>query len=293
MIAMRDLTVRYGSTVAVDALTLDLAPGKIYGLLGRNGSGKTSLLNTIAAYRKASSGTITVGGADPFENPAVMRDTVLVRDFGSNEGERARSLLDLHARLRPRFDAERAGQLAAAFELDLDKRIKALSHGQRSALGVVIGLASRAPLTLLDEAYLGMDAAARQLFKRELLADYLEQPRTIILSTHLIEEVADLFEEVVVIDRGRLVLHEDTDALRARGVAVTGAADAVAAFVAGRTVLAERSLGATRQVTLYGALDDGERRAAERAGLTLAPVGIQDLFVHLTAPQQRIPEAVR
>ena len=161
-----------------------------------------------------------------------------------------------------------------------------LSRGQRSALGVVLGLAARAPLTLLDETYLGMDAAARDTFYRELLADYVAHPRTVILSTHLIGEVADLFERVVIIDRGRLVLHEEADVLRGRGVTVTGPAAAVDAFVAGRTVLSEQSLGGVRAATLYGNVDEADTARAEAAGLTLGPVGIQDLFIHLTGAQR-------
>ena len=205
------------------------------------------------------------------------------------ETDRIRSVLAFAHSVRPCFDAEYAARLIDTFELDPRKRVSALSRGQRSSLGVVLGLAARAPLTLLDEVYLGMDAAARTAFYRELLADYVEHPRTVILSTHLIEEVADLFEQVIIIDQGRLVLYEEADALRGRGVTVTGPAAAVKAFVAGRTVLGEQSLGGTRAATLYGRLDDADVKRAESAGLTLGPVGIQDLFVHLTSGTTNVP----
>ena len=288
MISLRDLTVRYGPTTAVDSLTLDLAPGKIYGLLGRNGSGKTSLLSVLAAYRKASAGTITVGGADPFEDAAFMRDTVFIRDsLDVQEADRVGKVLGFAAFLRPNWDAAYADHLLEVFALDRRKRVSTLSRGQKSSLGVILGLAARAPLTILDEAYLGMDAGARAAFYRELLADYLAHPRTIILSTHLIEELAGLFEEVIIIDRGRLVLHEDTDTFRARGVAVTGPVEAVDSFVAQRRVLVEQRLGGVRQATLYGRLDEDDVVRAKAAGLTLGPVGVQDLFVHLTSEGQR------
>ncbi len=297
MISLRDVTVRYGDTVAVDGITLDLEPGKIYGLLGRNGSGKTSLLSVLASYRRPASGTVRIDGADPFENRALMRDTAFIRDsLDVTEQDRIAKVLDFAGRLRPTWDAGYAEHLVDVFDLDRRKRVSTLSRGQRSSLGVVLGLAARAPLTILDEVYLGMDAAARTAFYRELLADYLAHPRTIILSTHLIEEVAGLFEQVIVIDRGRLLAHEDTDTFKARGVAVTGPAAAVDAFVAGRTVLSEQSLGGIRQATLHGALDDDEVARAGAAGLTLAPVGVQDLFVHLTsgaADGTRRTEALR
>jgi ABC-2 type transport system ATP-binding protein len=284
MISLREVTVRYGATVAVDGITLDLAPGKIYGLLGRNGSGKTSLLSVLASYRRASAGTVTVDGIDPFENPALMRGTAFIRDqLDVTTQDRVDRVLEFAGRLRPTWDAGYAEHLTEVFELDRRKRVSALSRGQRSSLGVVLGLAARAPLTILDEVYLGMDAGARTAFYRELLADYLAHPRTIILSTHLIEEFADLFEQVIVIDRGRLLVHQDTDTFKARGVAVTGPAAAVDAFVSGRTVLSERSLGGVRQATLYGELDPRDVERAGTEGLSLAPVGVQDLFVHLTS----------
>ncbi|MGX6604111.1 ATP-binding cassette domain-containing protein [Micromonosporaceae bacterium Da 78-11] len=289
MIELRNLTVAYGDTVAVDDLSLDLPTGRIYGLLGRNGSGKTSLLGALASYRKPDAGTVRVDGLDAFENPAVMRATCFVRDhLDLSDSDRVDRVFGVAARLRPTWDAEFAAKLLDLFELRPRDKVSSLSRGGRSALGVVLGLAARAPLTILDEVYLGMDAVARSHFYRELLADYLVRPRTIILSTHLIEEVADLFEQVIIIDRGRLLLHEETDALRGRGVTVTGPAPAVAHFVAGRTVLSEQSLGGVRAITLYGALSPAEVSRGEAAGLTFGPVGIQELFVHLTSEPRRL-----
>ncbi|MFV2018042.1 ATP-binding cassette domain-containing protein [Micromonospora sp. LOL_023] len=283
-ISTRDLTIRYGDTVAVDSLDLTLAPGKIYGLLGRNGSGKTSLLAVLAAFRSATSGTVRVGGEDPFENAAIMSQIAFVRDkVDAQDSDKVSSILDLAATLRPNWDAGYAERLIERFDLPRRKRLSALSRGMKSALSVTLGLAARAPLTIFDEAYLGLDAPSRYAFYDEVLNDYLAHPRTIVLSTHLIEEVGSLFEEVVIVHRGRLVAHEESEALRTRGTAVTGPAAAVDAFVAGRTVLGSQQLGGTRSTTILGPLDDTDRAAARTTGLELGPVGLQDLFVHLTA----------
>ena len=284
MIEVRGLTVRYGSTVAVDDVRLDLPTGKIYGLLGRNGSGKTSLLSALASFRRPAAGTIRVDGVEAFENPAVMRGTSFIRDtLDMYESDRICRALSFHRWLRPTWDDPYAEKLLDLFGLDRRKRISALSRGQKSALGVVVGLASRASLTILDESYLGMDAVARSNFYRELLDDYLNHPRTIILSTHLIEEVAHLFERVIIIDGGRILLHDETDALRGRGVTVTGPAEAVETFAAGHTVLGDQSLGGTRALTLDWRPEPGDVARGEAAGLTFGPVGIQDLFIHLTS----------
>ncbi|MET0416788.1 MAG: ABC transporter ATP-binding protein [Actinoplanes sp.] len=284
MIELRNVTVRYGGTVAVDDVTLALPAGKIYGLLGRNGSGKTSLLSALASYRKPASGTVLIDGVEAFENPSVARRTCFIRDtLDLYESDRISSAFRLAERLRATWDGEYAGKLLDLFGLNPRKRVSALSRGQKSALGVVLGLAARAPLTILDESYLGMDAVARTLFYREVLADYLAHPRTIILSTHLIDEVADLFEQVVILDRGRLLLHAETETLRGRGATVTGPAGAVDAFTAGHVVLGEQRLGGVRAVTVDGRLDPAEIARGEAAGLAFGPLSLQDLFVHLTS----------
>ncbi|BCB84629.1 ATP-binding cassette domain-containing protein [Phytohabitans suffuscus] len=287
-VEVRDLTIRYGDTVAVDGLTLKLAGGKIYGLLGRNGSGKTSVLSAVSAFRRATSGAVLVGGAEPFENAALTRQICFVRDkVDAQDTDHARAVLRMARALRPNWDEEYAQALLERFDLPIGKRLGALSRGAKSALSVTLGLAARAPLTIFDESYLGMDAPSRYAFYEEVLNDYMAHPRTIIISTHLIEEVGSLFEEVVILDKGRLVAHDETEALRGRGVAVTGPAGAVADFTAGRTVLGDQRLGGIRSTTIYGQLSDEERARARAAGLDLGPVGLQDLFVHLTAEAHR------
>lgn len=287
MIELRGVTVQYGKTIAVDNVDLDLPTGKIYGLLGRNGSGKTSLLSALASYRKPSSGSVRVDGVEAFENPSIMSGTAFVRDtLDVNDNDRVSRVLRFAGWLRPTWDDAYAEKLLDLFQINTRKSISALSRGQKSALGVVLGLAARAPLTILDESYLGMDAVARTDFYRELLADYLANPRTIVLSTHLIDEVADLFERVVILDRGRVLLHEEAEVLRGRGVTVTGPFEKVDAFVGDRVVLGEQSLGGMRAVTLDSRLEPEERKRGEAAGLTFGPLSVQDLFVHLTSSSQ-------
>jgi ABC-2 type transport system ATP-binding protein len=281
-VEVKDLTLRYGRATALDRLSFTLDGGKIYGLIGRNGSGKTSLLSVLAAFRRASGGTVRVGGEDPYENERITRQVCLIRESGDILPERVHRVLAFARRLRPYWDQEYADRLVERFGLPLRKRTPQLSRGQRSALACILGLASRAPLTIFDESYLGMDAPSRYAFYEELLADYAAHPRTIILSTHLVEEFGSLFEEVVIIGRGRLLVHDETDALRARSAAIVGPADAVERFVTGFTVLSERRLGGTRSATVDGPLTPAQRSQAEACGLQVEPVPLQDLFVHLT-----------
>lgn len=286
-VEVRDLTVRYGRATAVDNVSLRLEPGVVYGLLGRNGAGKTSLLSTIAAFQRASSGSVLVDGEDPYENARVMAGIALVREGGDFPEEKVRGVLDFAARLRPHWSAELAAELVDRFELPLDKKPTQLSRGKRSALGVVVGLASRAPLTMFDEAYLGLDAPSRYAFYDALLADYAAHPRTIVLSSHLIEEVERLFERVIILDQGTVLLEEDAEDLRSRGRTVTGPRDEVEAFVTGLRVVGRAQLGRTLQATVVGDLPPGAEQRAVEAGLELGSVPLQDLFVHLTSKGER------
>lgn len=283
-IEIQNLTVRYPGVTAIDDLTLKLEGGKIYGLLGRNGSGKTTLLSLIAAYRRVTEGTVLVDGRAPFENEELTQQICLVRESGDIvvDGDSVKGILRRSRRFRPTWDEEFAHRLLDLFQLPLDRGVTKLSRGQKSALGITVGLASRAPLTILDEAYLGLDAPSRYAFYDVLLEDYIENPRTIVLSTHLIEEVGRLFEQVVILDRGRLVVHDDTDSLRTRGAAVVGPATAVDDFTTGMTILGEQRLGGTKSVTVYGEIEPDARAVAADWGLELSPVALQDLFVHLT-----------
>ncbi|MEX0762112.1 MAG: ABC transporter ATP-binding protein [Dehalococcoidia bacterium] len=281
-----NLTLRYGDTVAIRDLSLQLDGRKIHGLLGRNGSGKTTLLSVLAGFRKPSRGEVRIGGQPVFDNAEVMPQVCLIREAGDVEmNESVREALDLAGYLRPNWDAGYAANLLERFGVPLNQKVKALSRGKQSALGITLGLASRAPVTMFDESYLGLDAPSRYLFYDELLADFMAHPRTIIVSTHLIEEVGSLFEEVVIIDEGKLLLHDDVESLRERGAAITGPADLVDRFVDSHRVLATRQLGRTKSVTVYGELDATSLRDASTAGLGVEPIALQDLFVHLTAPK--------
>jgi ABC-2 type transport system ATP-binding protein len=286
---LRDVAVRYSRSddPALDGATLTVRPGVITGLLGRNGAGKTTLAALLAALRRPTAGQVLVGPEgsleDPFENVWTTMHTQLVRESGDVwETDKAKDTLAYYADLRPHWDAELAERLLEDFEVDVRKKPAEMSRGKRSALGAVIGLASRAPLTIFDEVYLGMDAPSRYAFYDAVVTDYAEHPRTIVLSSHLISEVERLFEDVVIIDRGRVLLAENADDVRSRGVSLTGPAEVVERHAAGREVLARQRLGGTSQVTLFGTFAAGERAAAVEAGLEVGAVPVQDLFVHLT-----------
>lgn len=280
VISARGLGKTYPRTTALDDVSFELEEGKVYGLLGRNGSGKTTLMSILTAQSFASRGSFTVFGQQTYENAAVLERLCFVRENQQYPNDaKPTHAFDAAKLFFPNWDAAFAARLVEEFQLPLHTRIKKLSRGQLSALGIVIGLASRADLTFFDEPYLGLDAVSRQVFYDRLLADYAEQPRTIILSSHLIDEVANLLEHVLVLDRGRLILDAAADDVRGSAVSIVGDAAAVAAFTAGRDVIHQERLGRVAAVTVMGRLSSEERGRMAAAGLELAPVSLQQLVV--------------
>jgi ABC-2 type transport system ATP-binding protein len=173
-------------------------------------------LRIIAGHEFASAGHVTVLGADPVKDEAVLRRMLYIREDQTYPDLKVRHVLRVASWLYPNWSHELAGALVDDFTLPLNRRIKKLSRGMRSAVGIVIGLAARAEVTLFDEPYAGLDAVARQVFYDRLVAEQAVHPRTVLLSTHLIDEAAGLLERVVVIDRGRVVLDADAGDLRGR-----------------------------------------------------------------------------
>jgi ABC-2 type transport system ATP-binding protein len=286
-----DVTMRYREHTALAGVTASFATDAITGLLGRNGAGKTTLMQLLTGHRVPTSGRVEVLGADPHEDDAVLQRICFVKEGQRYPDHfRVRDALAAAATLFPAWDEDLARSLVADFDLPARRQVNKLSRGMVSAVGITIGLASRAPVTLFDEPYLGLDAVARQLFYDRLIADYAEEPRTIILSTHLIEEISGLLEHVVLLDAGRVLLDDDADALRASAVTVTGPADRVAALGREHEVLSTESLAGSGRavVRLRSPLDDDGLAAR---GLSAEPTPLQQLVValstHRSAPAPR------
>jgi ABC-2 type transport system ATP-binding protein len=292
---VRHATMRYREHTALDDVTTDIERDTITGLLGRNGAGKTTLMQLITGQRVPTTGTVEVFGAAPYEDEAVLQQICFVKEGQRYPDHfRVRDALTAAAMAFPEWDAGLAASLLHDFDLPAGRSITKLSRGMNSAVGIIIGLASRAPLTLFDEPYLGLDAVARQLFYDRLIADYAENPRTVVLSTHLIEEIAPLLERVLLIDRGRVLLDADADSLRDSAVTVTGPGEQVKAFARRHELLHTETLaGQSRAVVRTPGAD--ARASAAAAGLAVEPTNLQQLIVamSLQGASERGPLATR
>jgi len=282
-IKAENLYLSYGNEAVLRNMNFEINDPKIYGLLGRNGVGKTSLLSLIGSFREPTSGKILINGEEPFENAKIMQEVTFmyVKDFSDESDSPVKALQGVN-RYRPHFDLDYGMKLLKMFKLEGKKPLAKLSKGKQSAFNAVVGLASRSPITIFDEVYLGMDTAARDLFYKELLNDQQLHPRIIILSTHLVSEMDFLFDEIIIISQGKILLKELFDDVVSRGVTVTGSIDNVNAFTDKKEILNEEQLGDTRSVTLYQKLSKDELAEAKAMGLQIGPVSLHNLFIHLT-----------
>lgn len=284
-IRCENVSLYYKKQPALQNVSFTIPENTICGLLGRNGSGKTSLMSLIASYLPATSGTVLCDGQPVFDNPSVMPDVALVYNKGEEESNmKVRDIFRDAAQLRPHWDEEYAQKLIAKTGIPLNKRLSTLSRGMQATAWAIVGLASRSPVTLYDEAYSGMDAAVRTWFIQEILDDFLQHPRTIIFSTHFINEVENLLGEVLVLDEGRVLLNESVDSLREKGTTITGERGHVDEVIAaaGSEPLSVRTLGSQKEAVLYGKLAQEVRDLALQRGLALSKPSLQDLFVHIT-----------
>lgn len=272
------LTRRFRGATVLEDVSLQIHANTITGLLGRNGAGKTTFMSLVTAQDQPSSGTVRVDGREPFEHADIIEQMCFVRDNQRYPDDyKLKHAVRAAAIFYPNWDQATADRLIEAFRIPSKPIVKKFSRGQLSALGIVLGLASRSPITFFDEPYLGLDATARAIFYDELLRDYAEHPRTIILSTHLIDEMDRLLERVIVLEQGRVVHHEDVDALRGSAFQVAGRTAALKDFIAEREVLSQRGVGGLATAVIGSAPSAEDRAEAEAAGLEITTVSLQDL----------------
>ncbi|MDI9895181.1 ABC transporter ATP-binding protein [Rhodococcus sp. IEGM 1381] len=277
------LTKKFGTFTAVDDVSFEIEQNKIYGFLGRNGAGKTTVMQMMTAQMRQSAGEVSVFDQHPWENAQALSNVCFVKESQKYPDDlKIKHAISHAAHILPQWDNDFAVELLRDFDLPTGRKIKKLSRGMTSALGIVIGLASRAPLTFFDEPYLGLDAVSRHLFYDRLLADYAEHPRTVVLSTHLIDEVSDLIEHVILIDKGKILLDADSDDLRESAFEITGPTRAVDSFASGHRTLHRTALGASARATIDGRLTDRQKSDGAAAGLTIEAVPLQQLIIERT-----------
>jgi ABC-2 type transport system ATP-binding protein len=285
MIKFQNVTKSYGKTVALDDFSITIDRTGIYCLLGRNGAGKTTLLRLLAGHIAANEGCVEVDGKTVA--PLAMPDAAHFVETGAAQfNMRLTDLFKAAADVNPAFDIHIAMELAKRFKLDASKRYKQLSFGMKAMVNTVIAMASGREILLLDEPVLGFDPVMRKVFYDLLRESCAESGKTVIVSTHIIDEIEKTAERLIIIDRGRLALFCDMTELDEKAYCVTGLAESVRAATKGLNVIGETKAGGLTSRYVY------DRRIEAGGEYTVSSLGLTDFFVSLVGGEQNSGEAM-
>lgn len=278
-IEIKNVKKKYGSNCALDDISLTFEEHKIYGLLGRNGAGKSTLLNIITNRVVADQGLVYVDGVPAKESDQAQSKIYLMSEKTLYPDKmKIKEIFRWTKEFYPSFDFEYAMKLADMFELDVNKKVKALSTGYTSIFKVIVALAVNVPYVLLDEPVLGLDAYHRDVFYQALIEKYSNEPSTFVLSTHLIEEVSSVIEDIIIIKKGKILKNETREDLLSGGYTVSGMAAHIDQFIAGKNVIGTDHLGGLKTAYILGDLD----RTKVPAEVEITKLDLQKLFVQLT-----------
>jgi ABC-2 type transport system ATP-binding protein len=276
----KKISKSYGSIVALKDINLRFADKKIYGLFGRNGAGKTTFLNIISSRIFADRGYVTCLGEDISVHPGIIAGhCCYMPEKHYFPGRFTVKKLLFSAKMSfPNYSEAYAKRLCVYFNLNTEQKYEQLSRGHQSIFRIVLGMAAKAAITIFDEPVLGLDAVARDRFYSELIEEFSRNPRLFIISTHFIEESADLFNEAIIIKNGKVIRQAPVEELVSNAFYVSGKSIRVDEFVKNRTVMGCQTVNNLKTAVVEGDLNDEK----PSSGLHFSPLTIQKLFIHLT-----------
>lgn len=252
-------------------------------MIGRNGAGKTTLLSILSAQNPATEGKVELDGNPVWENREVLDQICFSRELNVSASNtigslKVRDYLKAASVYFPKWDKEMENKLVVEFGLERKKKLSQLSKGMLSMVTIIVALASKSDFTFLDEPVAGLDVIAREQFYRMLVEEYTETGRTFVISTHILEEAADVFEEVIIIKEGKLLLKENTAELTGRAYHVSGLAGEVDGATAGLSVCHEERVGRSKGVTVLLRAGQEINRSYD---VSIQPLNLQKVFVSL------------
>ena len=278
-IEISNVSKNYKDTCALNNVSLKIEENKIYGLLGRNGAGKSTLLNIVTNRIFADSGKVLIDGIHSVENDQVQQKVYLMSEQTLYPDKmKIKDTFRWSGEFYSGFNMEYAMAMSERFGLNVNKTVKSLSTGYTSIFKVIIALSVNTPYVLLDEPVLGLDANHRNLFYQVLLEKYADNPSAIVISTHLIEEVTNVIEDIIIIKSGEIYKNESRDELLSKGYTVSGRAAQIDAFIADKNVIGVDVLGGLKTAYILGTLN----RNSIPEGIEVTKLDLQKLFIQLT-----------
>ena len=284
-----DLTKAYGQKTVLENLNLTLESGKIYGLIGRNGAGKTTLLSLMTAQNPVTSGCCQLDGGRIWETRSSLDRLCFSRELNiSAESGLAnytvKNYLKTAASYFAHWDQATADMLIEKFGLNIKTKLGKLSKGMLSMVTIIVAMASKAEFTFLDEPVAGLDVVAREEFYKLLIEEYTETGRTFVISTHIIEEAADVMEEVIILDQGKILRHQNTQELVNSARYVTGLAEDVDNATAGLECHHGEKMGRSKAVMVLLGEDEQLNPGYD---VTVQPMSLQKIFVALCGEEAK------
>jgi ABC-2 type transport system ATP-binding protein len=283
-IEMENITKIYGNLKVLNNISLKLEANKIYGLLGRNGAGKSTILNIITNKIFVNTGSVLIDGENAFTNNQVqnkifhmMVDNIFPFDMKVSEG------IKWTNEFYPNFNRDYAYELLDKFGLESNKRIKSLSTGYISIYKLIVALASEATIIIFDEPVLGLDPHHRILFYEELIKNHCENPKTIVLSTHLIDEITNILEKIIIIATGNIIFDGSLEELLNSVYSASGDNESIEKYIMGKKVIKDDSLGNYRAVHIQGNYNKVDRSLINKLNINVLPISLQELFISITS----------
>jgi len=287
MIKLENVSFSYGNIPALKNVNISEMEPIIMGLWGRNGSGKTTFMKLLSGMENIDAGSINVNGITPYNNKEAMNNiTYIQENHPFSVLWNVEDALRYGALFNKNWDIELAEHLIALFELPRKKKIKNFSKGMQTMLQIVLGLASKAPVTIMDEPTNGLDAYMRKQFYDALLNTYEEDPRFIILSTHHIDEIEAMCEKIAILNEQTIVRYEETEELKMHGVLLSGSAKSIESLIEGHIILEKRKLGKQINVMIDDIFTDEWKLRAKEAGVTVEKAKLQDYLVNYTTKKE-------
>jgi ABC-2 type transport system ATP-binding protein len=276
IVTVRGLKKQFGRTEILHGLDFDIPPGRIYGLIGHNGAGKTTTLNAMLGLTSYE-GSVQVLGEDPYQQRArLMKDVAFISDVASlPRFLKVRELFQMLSDIHPNFSRDKALSFLDGTDVKLGALIANLSKGMLAQLHLAVVLAIDAKLLVLDEPTLGLDITYRKRFYRRILEDYMTAERTLLITTHQVDEIEFMLSDIMFIRDGSMVLHMPMEEVPTRFVQLIAQPDQAEAARALKPVFAETRFGQTVMV-----FDGVDRAQLEPLG-TLSTPTLSDLFVAL------------
>ncbi len=285
MIACKEITQTFKEVTALNNVSVNFEKGKITGLLGRNGAGKSTLLNIISNRIIPTAGEVIIDLEPAAENSRAQQKIFHMHSVQMYpENMKVKEAFYWANELYPNFDLEEAKRYADAFHLSMKQKIRKLSTGYQSIFMLISALASNAEYLLFDEPVLGLDVNNRDFFYRILLEKYAQNECGIIVSTHLIEEVEEILENIIIIHEGKILRNEPVEDLLKTVYQVSGPATLLSEFAKDKDVLHRHALGGLMTATIKGSFEGDLPKGLERS-----KVDLRQLFIELTGQYELEP----